>query len=126
VAAAVPLPQPAAQPQTTDNLSPAPATINPAIVNQILPDIIPSAMRTISGTVKVSVRLAVDEDGIVTDATLASAGPSNYFAGKSLEAARHWKFKPAEVDGRPVSSNWTLEFQYRRSGINVVPEQTTP
>jgi TonB family protein len=127
-------PVPSAQPpdqtaqtaQATDNLSPAPATINHAIVNQILPDIIPSAMRTISGTVKVSVRLAVDENGIVTDATLASAGPSNYFASKSLEAARHWKFKPAQVDGHAAPSNWILEFQYRRSGINVVPQQTTP
>jgi len=130
VAAPVPPPQPAAQTaqaaQATDNLSPAPATINPAIVNQILPDIIPSAMRTISGTVKVSVRLAVDENGIVTDATVASAGPSNYFAGKSLEAARHWKFKPAQVDGHAAPSNWTLEFQYRRTGIKVVPQQTTP
>ncbi len=95
-------------------------------MNQILPDIIPSAMRTISGTVKVSVRLAVDENGIVTDATLASAGPSNYFAGKSLEAARHWKFKPAQVDGHAAPSNWTLEFQFRRTGIKVVPQQTTP
>jgi TonB family protein len=112
--------------QATDNLSPAPSIINPAIVNQILPDIIPSAMRTISGTVKVSIRLTVDEDGIVTGATLASAGPSNYFAGKSLEAARHWKFKPAQIDGHAAPSSWTLEFQYRRSGIKVVPEQTTP
>jgi TonB family protein len=126
VGAPVPPPQPAAQHQATENPAPASATINPAIVNQILPDIIPSAMRTISGTVKVSVRLTVDENGIVTDATLASAGPSNYFAGKSLEAARHWKFKPAQIDGRAAPSNWTLEFQYRRSGINVVPEQTTP
>jgi TonB family protein len=127
VAAPIPPPQPAEQAaQATDNLSPAPATINPAIVNQILPDIIPSAMRTISGTVKVSVRLSVDENGIVTNATLVSTGPSNYFAGKSLEAARHWKFKPAQVDGHAAPSDWILEFQYRRTGIKVVPEQTTP
>jgi TonB family protein len=130
VAAPVPPPQPAGQAEqavpATYNLSPAPTTINPAIVNQILPDIIPSAMRTISGTVKVSVRLAVDENGKVTDAALASAGPSNYFASKSLEAARRWKFKPAQIDGRAAPSNWTLEFQYRRAGIKVVPEQTTP
>ena len=130
VAAPVPPPQPTEQASQTaqamDNPSTAPATINPAVLNQIFPDIIPSAMRTISGKVKVSVRLAVDENGIVTDATLASAGPSNYFAGKSLEAARHWKFKPAQVDGHAAPSNWTLEFQYRRSGISVFPQQTAP
>jgi eukaryotic-like serine/threonine-protein kinase len=132
VAAPVPPPQ-LAQPQPSQSQAaraPAAASVvaavNHAVMTQILPDIIPSAMRTISGTVKVSVRLAVDENGNVTDATLASAGPSNYFAGKSLEAARHWKFKPAQVDGHVAPSNWTLEFQYRRTGINVVPEQTTP
>jgi protein TonB len=92
-------------------------------VNQILPDILPSAMRTISGTVKVSVRLSVDANGNVTDATLESPGPSKYFAGKSLEAARHWKFKPAQVGGNAAPSTWTLEFQFKQSGINVVPEQ---
>jgi TonB family protein len=83
-------------------------------------------MRTISGTLRVSVRLAVNADGNVTGATLESPGPSKYFAGKSLEAARHWKFRPAQVDGNAAPSTWTLEFQFKRSGINVVPEQTTP
>jgi protein TonB len=95
-------------------------------VNQILPDIIPSAMRTISGTVKVSVRISVDANGNVTDAALESPGPSKYFAGKSLEAARHWKFKPAQVSGNAAPSTWTVEFQFKQSGIQVVPEQTAP
>ena len=83
-------------------------------------------MRTIKGTIKVSVGLSVDANGIVTDATIDSPGPSKYFAGKSLEAARHWKFKPAQVGGNAAPSTWTVEFQYKQSGINVVPEQTAP
>jgi TonB family protein len=83
-------------------------------------------MRTISGTLKVSVRLSVDANGNVTDATLASPGPSKYFAGKSLEAAQHWKFKPAQVDGQAGPSTWTLEFQFKQTGINVVPKQFAP
>jgi eukaryotic-like serine/threonine-protein kinase len=124
----VPAAIPPSQPEAQVDQSPAPtsATVNHPVVNQILPDIIPSAMRTISGTVKVSVRLSVDTNGNVTDATLESPGPSKYFAGKSLEAARHWKFKPAQVGGNAAPSTWTLEFQFKRSGINVVPEQTTP
>lgn len=123
-------PQSDAQAQTTSNpapvATPAASTINPAIVNQILPDILPSAMKTINGTLRVSVDVTVGADGSVTNATLASAGPSKYFAGKSLEAARHWKFKPAQVNGPIASGNWTLEFQYKRSGIHVVAEQTAP
>ena len=124
VPAAVPPPQP--ESQIGQPSAPSSATVNHAIVNQILPDIVPSAMRSISGTVKVSVRLSVDSNGNVTDATLESPGPSKYFAGKSLEAARHWKFKPTQVDGRAASTTWTLEFQYTQSGIHVVPKQFAP
>jgi TonB family protein len=95
-------------------------------MNQILPDILPSAMKTVNGTLRVSVRLSVDANGFVTDAALESPGPSKYFAGKSLEAARHWKFRPAQVDGNAAPSAWTLEFQYKQNGINVVPERTAP
>jgi TonB family protein len=83
-------------------------------------------MKTITGTLKVLVRLAVDANGNVTDATLESPGPSKYFTGKSLEAARHWKFKPAQVGGNAAPSTWTLEFQFKQSGIQVIPDQTAP
>ncbi len=121
VPAAAPPPQ--VQPQPQVDLAPAPtaSTINPAIVTEILPDIVPSAMKTINGTLRVSVALTVGADGTVTDATLTSPGPSKYFASKSLEAARHWKFKPA-----PAPGNWILEFQYTQRGIHVVAEQAAP
>lgn len=119
--AAEPPLQSQAQPQIDQTSASAATTINPAVVNQILPDIVPSAMKTISGTIKVAVRVSVDAGGLVTDATLESPSPSKYFAGKSLEAARHWKFKPA-----PAPSNWNLEFQYRQSGIHVATEHTAP
>ncbi len=113
--------QPAAKPQPQTDQAPAPEalTINPAIVNQILPDIVPNAMKTINGTLRVSVALTVGAGGLVSDATLTSPGPSKYFASKSLEAAGHWKFKPALAP-----SDWTLEFQYTQSGIHVIAEQT--
>lgn len=83
-------------------------------------------MRTINGTVRVSVLLAVAADGSVTGATLQSPGPSQYFANKSLEASRHWKFKPALAAGVAVPTSWTLEFQFKRSGIHVIPQQLAP
>jgi protein TonB len=128
----VPPPQPQAAPQAASQPTPQPetpagetpastaTTINPAILNQILPDIVPSALKTINGTLRVSVEITVGADGKVTDATLASPGPSKYFAAKSLEAARQWKFRPAQA------GNWTLEFQYTRGGIHVVAEPAAP
>ncbi len=126
VPAPVPPPQATAQTQASETPAPAAATVNQAIVTQILPDIVPSALKTITGTLKVSVRLAVAADGSVTGATLESAGPSKYFAGKALEAARHWKFKPAPAAGSTAPSSWILNFQFKRTGITVVPEQTAP
>jgi len=126
VPAAVPQPQPEVQPQVDQSPAPSSATINPGVVNQILPDIVPSAMKTISGTLRVTVQLEVDANGAVTSVALLSEGPSKYFAGKSLEAARHWKFKPAQVGGQAAPRTLTLEFQYKQSGIHVVPVQFAP
>jgi TonB family protein len=77
-------------------------------------------MKTINGTLRVSVALTVGAGGLVTDATLTSTGPSKYFASKSLEAARHWKFKPT------AAGSWSLEFQYQQTGIHVVARQAAP
>lgn len=116
------------QPQPQIDQTPAPAQtsapigagINPAVRTQILPDIVPSALKTINGTLRVSVEVMVGADGKVTGATLASPGPSKYFAAKSLEAAGHWKFRPA------AAGSWTMEFQYTRSGIHVVAQPAAP
>lgn len=83
-------------------------------------------MRTISGTVKVAVRVSVDASGNVTNAEFDSAGPSKYFAGKALEAARHWTFRPAQSGSQPVASTWTLHFDFRREGISITPVETAP
>jgi TonB family protein len=102
------------------------ATVKGAAAQQVQPDVAASAMSTISGTVKVAVRLAVDANGNVTNAEFESAGPSRYFANKALEAARQWKFKPAEADGQAAASAWILHFEFRQSGVNITPEETEP
>jgi TonB family protein len=113
-------------PQTAESPASSGATAKGAVTEQVQPDVLPSALKTITGTIKVEVRLAVDERGNVTDAALESAGPSKYFANKALEAARRWQFKPAQVDGRAVPSAWLLHFQFKQSGITVTPEKTAP
>jgi TonB family protein len=88
-----------------------------------MPDVSVSARNTIQGKIRVSVRVAVNPQGEVRDANLASPGPSKYFANKALEASRRWKFKPAKVNGRPVSGEWMLRFQFGRTGTEVVPTE---
>lgn len=81
------------------------------IVERVMPQVSPSARRTIQGKIKVRVRVKVDAGGNVTEATLKEAGPSKYFARVALEAARRWKFAPAQGDGRA----WTLLFAFSRA-----------
>ena len=97
-----------------------------AVVQQILPDVSRSALRTIHGKLKVRVKVAVNSSGNVTVANFDSRGPSKYFADRALRAAQQWTFKPPQVDGQGVPSEWILKFEFERSGTTVHPAQTFP
>jgi TonB family protein len=96
------------------------------IVQQVLPDAPQKARDTIQGKVRISVKVHVDESGSVTEATFDSPGPSQYFADRALQAAQHWKFVPAKMDGRNVPSEWILRFEIDPAAINIYPRETAP
>jgi TonB family protein len=97
-----------------------------SVAHQELPAISPSARHTIQGTIRIRARVGVDPSGDVTNVKLESAGPSQYFARLTSEAARNWKFVPAKVNGQNVASEWLLQFELRRSETRVAPTQTKP
>jgi TonB family protein len=97
-----------------------------AVVQQVLPEVSHNALRTIHGKVKVRVAVAVDSSGKVLVAKFDSRGPSRYFAERALQAARLWTFKPPQINGQAVSSEWILKFEFVRSAANVYPAQTSP
>jgi TonB family protein len=94
-------------------------------VRQVLPDISQSARRSITGTIKIKVRVDVDDSGKVTKARLASPVKSRYFADHTLEAAKAWEFSPPEVDGKPAESAWELQFRLQRSGTHASAQRLT-
>jgi eukaryotic-like serine/threonine-protein kinase len=96
------------------------------VVQQILPDAPQKARDTIRGKVRLSVKVNVDESGAVTQATLDAPGPSQYFADRTLAAAKLWKFAPAKLDGRNVPSQWLLYFEIDPATTTVHPKETTP
>jgi TonB family protein len=95
------------------------AAENDAVVERVMPDVLPGAQESIRGQVNVSVRVSVDANGNVTNATLDSAGPSKYFAKVALQAAQQWKFKPA-------AGTWILQFQFTQAGNEVTPVEAAP
>lgn len=95
------------------------------VLHQVLPDVPESAMNTITGTIKINVRVEVDPSGKVTDARFTTRGPSEYFANLVLKAAQRWEFTPPEANGQPAASAWLLHFRLRRTSIQVSPERVT-
>jgi TonB family protein len=96
------------------------------VVHEALPEVPRKARDTIRGKVRVGVRVRVDPSGNVSGATLDSPGPSRYFAQLSLKAARRWKFDPAKVDARNVSSEWILRFEFGKAGTKVLSVRAAP
>jgi TonB family protein len=110
-----------ASPQATTANAPAGDLVPGKVVREVLPDVPKSASNTIQGTVRVRVKVQVDPSGHVASVEIDSAGPSKYFAQLALQAARDWEFTPAEVDGQPVSSEWTLRFEFTRTTTKAIP-----
>jgi len=97
-----------------------------AVAGKVMPSVSHRSLSTITGRVKVAVRLSVDKSGHVENATLASPGPSQYFANVALSAARGWTFTPPRVAGDAVSSQWMVHFAFARGGVEAKPEQVSP
>jgi len=106
--------------------TPSSGVVRGKVVQQVLPDAPQKARDTIRGKVRLSVKVNVDESGAVTQATLDAPGPSQYFADRTLAAAKLWKFAPTKVDGRSVPSQWLLYFEIDPATTTVHPKQTTP
>jgi TonB family C-terminal domain len=127
-------PEPVQQP-TVSQPAPIPAQPRPAsgsaaakgaVADRVMPNILPEANRSIQGKVNVAIRLNVNANGEVSDASFESAGPSRYFSRVAMEAARQWKFTPPHADGQPVASSWLLRFQFTRGNVDITPTETAP
>ena len=91
-----------------------------AVVSRQLPDVAPEALRTITGTVRVTIRMSVDAAGNVSTAAIESRGTSRYFSDLALRAARDWKF----AGGNP--GDYSVRFEFTTSGITATPISLRP
>jgi TonB family protein len=104
---------PAAVPAATITTPAKPPTVtepkragSDGVLNEVLPEIPQAARDTITGRVRVNVRVAVDRAGAVTEATLEPPKASKYFSDRVLAAARRWKFRPSATP-----QEWNLRFE---------------
>lgn len=85
----------------------------PLPIDAVIPDVPRSALDTIRGTIRVSVRVILDKDGSVLAATADEPGPSRYFERLALEASRKWTFAPTDADVQRVM---LVRFHFTREG----------
>ena len=83
-------------------------------ITRALPEIPPAALNTVTGRVRISVRVRVDSAGNVNQATVESPRASKYFTDRVLIAARAWKFPAGEAP-----QDWVLQFDLMREGARV-------
>jgi TonB family protein len=95
------------------------------VVQRVMPQVSPSARRTIQGKIKVRVRAGADAAGNVSSVTFESAGPSKYFSRISMEAAREWKFVPAEAAEQSGSREWRIQFAFTRANTEASAARVT-
>ncbi len=100
-----PEPPPAAEPAAST------PSDTEAVVSRAMPDVAPESLRTVSGKIRVSVGVVVNESGGVTGTSLESAGPSRYFAAQAERAAARWKFVPG------AAGRWLVRFEFTSSGV---------
>ena len=98
----------------TPPTAPPPVEGSPFVIHEEIPEISRHARDSIRGHIKIAVRVTVDSSGNVVNEVLETRGPSYYFARLATEAAKKWKFVPADQDSR----NWLLRFEFARDGVS--------
>jgi len=83
-------------------------------ITQVLPKIPQAARDTITGRVRINVRVRIDSAGQVTQATLEPPPASKYFTDRVLVAAHAWKFPAANAP-----QHWLLHFELMRGQTRV-------
>ena len=90
-------------------------------ITRVMPEIPQQALNTITGRVRINVRVRVSSGGSVNNAILEPPSAAKYFTSRVLAAAKAWKF-PAENDPQ----DWVLHFELSRDQIRVSPMKIVP
>jgi protein TonB len=76
----------------------------------------PGRARNLGICGKVVVRFLVEPDGRVSRPSIVEAHPKGFFEQSTLDAIRHWQFKPGCFKGKDVATWVILPVQFRLTG----------
>ena len=104
-----PVPQRVPTPDThTDGLAPG---RDPVPIAKVQPDYPAEAIRN-SESGKVVVRIEVGPDGVPSDVSIARSSRSRVLDRAAMQAARRWRFRAAQENGRAVAGWVEVPFQF--------------
>ncbi len=85
------------------------------VVKQFQPQVSKDVRTLITSKQEIQLRVTINKLGRVTSATVVSqnGSVSGLLTGISMDAARRWVFKPAQLDGRTIPSEHTISFVFR-------------
>jgi TonB family protein len=116
------LQQPAPKFEPPPAITPPPTKVVVAVqpprpTQQVKPIVPQNAIAMLKRTVDVQVRVYVNETGKVVNAEPvgSAAGLYQYLTASALQAARNWKFQPAQRGTTPVASDIILHFLFEPS-----------
>jgi serine/threonine protein kinase len=117
-----------ASPQAVSPAAASPSSATPvsaaaAVLHQEIPALSRGTRDSIRGQIKVAVLVTVDRSGNVIGETVENRGSSRYLARLGLEAAKKWKFAPADSQD---SRQWLLQFEFTRGGASGQAAPRTP
>ena len=88
------------------------AQLDPRYARELQPPYPPPELRAErSGVVRI--RLTIAPNGRVTTVQRLSATNDNFWRATEQQALRHWRFRPATLDGRPVEGVKEMTVRFR-------------
>lgn len=99
------------EPSRFDTVSSDPSS---PVVLEIMPEVPLAMSDRIEGRILVSLRVLVDSSGNVMGTLMEKSGPNKDLANLADQAAREWKFVPADEQATRV---WILTFAFTRDGV---------
>ncbi len=105
-----PVPKPAATPPQDQVVRLTSVLTQGRVLKRIQPPY-PAIARQAKVQGSVQVQIDISETGDVSDVTLLSGHP--LLRDAALQAARHWLFRPTELNGRPVRAIGVITFNFK-------------
>jgi len=109
---AEPVPQPLPQPTPQPKADPVRRGAQMLASSALQPSY-PASEERAQNEGSVTIRILIGTDGRVKAVTRIKAASDAFFRATESQALRHWRFKPATVDGKPVESTKVMTVHFR-------------